>query len=56
MSNRGLIIVVIVLLLGILGFMVMNIDRRTPTEKVGDSVSEVVEEIGDEIDDNTTAR
>ena len=58
MNNKGLLVVIAVVLIGILGVMFMNYQERQkgPVEKLGDSVEEVVEEVGDEIDDNTTAR
>lgn len=58
MNNRGLMILIAVILIGILGVMVVQYQKREKPldERIGDSVSEVVEEVGDEIDDNTTAR
>lgn len=58
MNNRGLLIVIAVILVGILGVLVVQYQKREKPldERIGDSVSEVVEEVGDEIDDNTTAR
>lgn len=58
-NNKGILVVIALLLVAILGVMVARggfMDRRTPLEKAADSVSEAVEEVGDEIDDNTTAR
>ncbi|HRC26922.1 MAG TPA: hypothetical protein PKX87_05775 [Alphaproteobacteria bacterium] len=69
MSNRGLMIVIVVLLLGVFAIVAMQYgeNRKTPGEKVaegvseaidnaGDSIREGVEEVGDEIDDHTTGR
>lgn len=58
MNNRALLIVIAVVLVGILGMMVVQYQKREKPldQRIGDSVSEVVEEIGDEIDDNTDAR
>lgn len=58
MNNKGLLIVIAVVVIGILGVMVMQYQKREKPldERIGDSVSEVVEEVGDEIDDNTTSR
>jgi hypothetical protein len=58
MNNRSLLIVIAIVLIGILGIMVVQYQKREKPldERVGDSVSEVVEEVGDEIDDNTDAR
>lgn len=42
-------IVIIILLVGILGLVAMNYQERN--ESVGDKVGEVIEEVGDEIDD-----
>ncbi len=58
MNNKGLLIVIALVLIGILGVMVVQYQKREKPldERISDSVSEVVEEVGDEIDDNTTAR
>ncbi len=58
MNNKVLLVVIAVVLIGILGFMFMNYQesQKGPAEKIGDGVSEMVEEVGDEIDDNTDAR
>lgn len=58
MNNRTLLVVIAVVLVGILGMMVVQYQKREKPlgERIGDSVSEVVEEVGDEIDDNTDAR
>jgi len=53
-SNRGLLIIIIVLLVGIGGYMVMEQNRKPAT--LGEQIEEMGEEIGDEIDDATTAR
>lgn len=57
-NNRSLLIVIALILVGILGVMVVQYQERqkSPIEQIGDSVGEAVEEIGDEIDDNTNAR
>ncbi len=54
MNNKALLVVIALILVAILGVLVVNHNNRPKT--VGENVSEVVEEIGDEIDDNTTAR
>lgn len=58
MNNKGLLIVIALILIGILGVLVMQYQKREKPleERIGDSFSETVEEIGDEIDDNTDAR
>ncbi len=58
MNNRSLLIVIAIVLVGILGVMVVQYQKREKPldERIGDSVTEVVEEVGDEIDDNTDAR
>lgn len=58
MNNKGLLIVIAVVLIGILGVMIVQYQKREQPldQRIGDSVSEVVEEVGDEIDDNTDAR
>ena len=70
MNNKGILILIAVILVGILGVMVVQggfLDNRTPLEKAadnvgdavrntGDAIGEAAEEVGDEIDDHTTAR
>ncbi len=59
MNNKGMMVLIVVILLGILGVLVVQgglVDRRNPIEKAADSVGEAAEEIGDEIDDHTTSK
>ncbi len=56
MNTKSLITIVIVLLAGILAVMVFQANEKTPIEKMSDGVNEFVEEVGDEIDDNTTVK
>jgi NADH:ubiquinone oxidoreductase subunit 6 (subunit J) len=58
MNNRGLLIVIAVLLTGILGIMAVQYQQREKPldQRIADSVHETVEEIGDEIDDHTASR
>lgn len=60
-NNKGILVLIAVVLVAILGVMVMQkdggfFDRRTGLEKAADGVGEAVEEVGDEIDDATTNR
>lgn len=57
MNNKGLLVVIAVILVGILSVMIIQHQRENKPlgERIGDSVEEVVEEVGDEIDDNTTS-
>lgn len=57
MNNKGILIVIALVLLGILGVMVANYneEQKSPVEQITEGVSEGVEEIGDEIDDATTS-
>ncbi len=63
-NNRGLLIIIAVILVGIFGVILMNANKKTSGEKIGDSINEVIdsadegfdelkEEVKDEIDDNT---
>ena len=54
MSNKGLLAIILVVLVGIMVLLVTDHGKNDDT--IGGSVSEVVEEIGDEIDDHTDAR
>ena len=58
MNNRGILILIVVVLVGILVVLVGNYQerRKGPVERLGDSVSEVAEEVQDEIDDHTTSK
>lgn len=53
MSNNALLIIIIFILLGIGGILYVQTTERTPAEKIGDSVTEITQEIQDEIDDHT---
>lgn len=57
MNNKGLLVIIAIILVGILGVMVVQYNERqkSPIEKISDGVSEAVEEVGDEIDDATTS-
>ena len=52
-SNKTLLIIISVLLLGILGLLYVDHSRQ---QTLGESIDEVAEEISDEIDDHTTPR
>jgi len=54
MSNKSLLTIVIVLLLGVFAFVAIDANQDTPAEALSSSISEAGEEIGDEIDDATT--
>lgn len=54
-SDKGLLTVIAVLLVAILAVLFVQYNNP-PEDSISGSVSEVVEEIGDEIDDNTTSR
>ncbi|HEY0901997.1 MAG TPA: hypothetical protein VGD95_07730 [Micavibrio sp.] len=51
-KNKPILIVIALLLLGILGFLVIEQNQRPQT--LGGAIGEAVEEVGDEIDDATT--
>ena len=52
--NTGILVVIAVLLIGI--FTVMLVQNGGEGDTIGGQVNEAIEEVGDEIDDNTTAR
>lgn len=56
MGNTGLLAVITVLLFGIFTVLFIQANEPSPSEQVADSISNTIEEIGDEIDDNTDAR
>ncbi len=54
MGNKGLLTVIAVVLIGIFTILVIQMNEETPAEKISNSVTETIEEVGDEIDDATT--
>ena len=48
-GNKAILIVIAVALLAILGIVAMKATEKTPEEKVADSISETVEDVGDAI-------
>ncbi len=67
MDNKGLLIIIAIVLVGIFALVFMGANRKSDGDKIGDSISEVIdsaddglkefkEEVKDEIDDNTTAK
>lgn len=58
MNNRGLLIVIALVLLGILGVLAAQYheNQKSPGEKISEGISETVEDIGDQIDDATTKK
>lgn len=59
-DNKGLLTVIAVVLVAILGVMLYNMrghdEPANPVETITSNVGEAVEEVGDEIDDNTDAK
>jgi hypothetical protein len=45
-DNKTILTVIAVALIGILGMLILQATKKTPEEKIADSVSEVVEDIG----------
>ena len=56
MTNKGLLIFITVILVGIFAILIFQANDESPAEKFSDGVNETFEEIGDEIDDHTDAR
>lgn len=52
MSNKGLLTLIVVLLLGILTIMIVQMNDRSPAEQISDSVSESVENISNTLEEN----
>ena len=55
MGNRGILIVIVILLVAIFGVVTYQANQ-SPGEQIVDGFSEGIEEVGDEIDDNIDAR
>jgi hypothetical protein len=56
MSNKGLLALVVVILLGITAVVVVDAREKPFGEKIADSAHEITQEIKDEIDDHTDAK
>ena len=52
-TNKILLIVIALLLASILGILVLQATKKTPQEKIADSVSETIEEIGNAVKKET---
>lgn len=52
-NSRNLLIIIVLLLLGIFGFLVYERSRH---KTLGDKIDAVTEEIGDQIDGSATSR
>jgi hypothetical protein len=55
--NKGILVVIAIALLGIFGVLAMQYheEQKSPGEKISEGIGEAAEEVGDEIDDATTA-
>lgn len=49
MDNKAILIVIALLLLGILGLLALKATEKTPEQKIADSISETVEDIGNAV-------
>ncbi len=45
-NNKTILIVIALVLIAILGVLVLQTTQKTPEEKIADSVSEAVEDVG----------
>ena len=54
MNNKALLTIIIIILLGIFAGVVMQVTKKSPAEQIANDISDVTEQIGDEIDDRTT--
>ena len=50
MSNKGLLAIIAVVLIGIFTILLIQANEETPAEQVADSISDVANNIGNEID------
>ncbi len=48
-NNKLILAVIALLLLAILGFLIFQSTQKTPEEKIADSISQTVEDIGNSI-------
>lgn len=58
MNKNSLIAILVVVLIAVVGFYMYNKGQNEATfgQKAGNTVSEAVEEVKDEVDDHTTSR
>lgn len=49
MDNKGLLAIIAVILIGIFSVMLFQAAEKTPEEKMADSISNTVEQVGDSI-------
>lgn len=50
-NNSGLLVIIAVVLIAILGVVVYKANEKTPEEKIADSVSETIDDIGNAAQD-----
>jgi hypothetical protein len=49
MDNKGLLAIIAVILIGIFGLLLFQATEKSPEEKVADSISNTVDQIGDSV-------
>lgn len=49
-NNKGILIIIAVALIGILTVLVIEANKKTPGEEIADSISNVADDIGGQID------
>lgn len=52
-DNKALLALIAVILLAILGLMIYQATKKTPEEKIADSVSETLDDIGNAVSKKT---
>lgn len=52
-TNKTLLIVIALLLVSVIGMLVLQATKKTPQEKIADSVSETIEDIGNAVKKET---
>ncbi|MFP4097158.1 MAG: hypothetical protein ACLFP8_00755 [Alphaproteobacteria bacterium] len=53
MNNKGLLIIIILLLLGIFAIILMEATEESPSEQIANDIGEVTEELGNQLDEIT---
>ena len=54
MSNKGLLVIIAVILLGIFATVLINTVQQSPSEQVADSFSELAGKVGDKIENSAS--
>ena len=52
MNNRSLLIIITVILVGILGIMLVQMNEPSPSEKIADGLNEMTKDMTEQVNDD----